>query len=58
MLTCRSGNLLAYSSFDDITLLKVARGERKDNKNKKMSEQIVLIEKDEIINLFERVKEL
>lgn len=42
-MICRSGYLLAYTSFQDITVLKLSRNVEK---KKDASEQIVMIEKD------------
>ena len=52
-LLCRSGNLVAFSSFRDIVGLKVAK--KSDNKLRK-KDDVVLIEKEEIFTLFEKMR--
>ena len=53
-LVCRSGNILAFSSFTDITQLKVTRS--KEVQPQLSSDEVVLIEKEEVVALFDKVR--
>ena len=53
-LQCRGGYLMAYSSFEDVMVLKVHR--QNESKKHKLGEDLVTIEKDEILAFFEKVK--
>ena len=54
-LVCRNSNLLAFSSFQDITVLHCERASPNALKNR-ASEDLVLIERDEVVSFFEKVK--
>jgi hypothetical protein len=51
---CRNSYLLAYSSFEDVIVLQCHRSTIATKKPS--GEEIVLIEKDEVLGLFEKVK--
>ena len=42
-LVCRSGNLVAYSSFEDIVAIKLSK---KEKGRQRLGEDVVMIEKD------------
>jgi hypothetical protein len=53
-LVCRNGYLLAYTSFQDVTVL---RCERPSPPSKKSSgEDVVMVERDEVLSMFEKVR--
>lgn len=55
-LVCRNCYLLAYSGFQEVTAIYC---QRPDYVSKKSSgDELVMIEKDEVLGLFERVKVL
>jgi hypothetical protein len=50
----RNSDMLAFQSFQDITVLTCNRTNRPSKKSP--TESIVMIEKDDILSLFEKVK--
>jgi hypothetical protein len=53
-MICRNGYLLAYSSFEDITVLRCERSAPTSKKGG--GEDIVMVERDEMLSFFEKVK--
>lgn len=54
-LLCRGGNLVAFSEFGEVLALSV---KRQEVGRTKPTEEVVMIEKEEIISLFEKVREV
>jgi hypothetical protein len=55
-LLCKSGNLIAFSSFNDIMSLKVRRDS--ERQRQRFVDDVVLIEREEVTSLFEKVREI